>query len=191
MIGRDRYWKRELKQIRRSLVFWRKVGRYVLSDYSEHKINRGFLLSAVIIRKISDAEMDAEAAYKKVDKDEENAGIISKVVSAGLEPMKKYVSEIQKIKVRVTRYSHVDEDKFFVNSRVFLDDYDTKNAIAGGILLRDACNQIIHSYVWGIVNSGKEMYGVLLASDQEKKDGMFLLTVEDWTNVIDEVIEKG
>ncbi len=168
----DGYWKNELKQIRQSLIFWSKAGRRVLSDYSKHKINRAFLYSAAIIRKISEDEKEAEV-------DLTNANMVLPAL------------EILKIKVNVTRYNHIDEDKFFANSRVFLEDYNTKDAIDDTISLFTACNQIIHSYVWGVVYSGKKIYGALLASDREKEKDILLLTVTEWINVIEDVIEKA
>ncbi len=168
----DGYWKKELKQIKRSLLFWSNAGKRVLSDYSEHKINRAYLYSAAIIRKISEDEKEAEVELSKT--------------SLPLPAL-----EILKIKVKVFRYKHVDQDKFFVNSRVILSDYDTKNAIEGEISLFEVCNQVIHSYVWGVVYSGKPIYGVLLASDWKKEKEVLLLPVNEWIKVIDEVVKKA
>ena len=167
----DGYWKKELKQIRRSLLIWSKIGRALTGELSEHKINKDYLYSAAIIRKIFEDEKDAEAELKEI--------------GAQLPAL-----EIIKIQVPVKRYMHVADDKFFANSRVFLEDYDTKNAIDDTISLYTACAQIIHSYAWGVIYSGKRIYGVLLASDREKEKDILLLSVKDWVTVIEEVVEK-
>ena len=168
----DGYWKKELKQIKRSLWVWQRIGYLFIKEFSEHIINKDFLYSAAIIRKIFEDEKDAEVDLGRIGA-----------------PMPSL--EILKIKVPVTRYNHVAEDKFFVNSRVFLDDYDTKNAIDSTLSLFTACNQIIHSYAWGIIYSEKHIYGVLMASDREKEKDIILLSVKDWGVVIDEVIKKS
>ena len=168
----DGYWKKELQQIRRDFLFWSKIGRVLSGDFPEHKINKDYLYSAVIIRKISEDEKDAENELKEI-------GV----------PLPTF--EISKIKVPVKRYNYVAADKFFANSRVFLDDYNTKNAIDDNISLFTACNQIIHSYAWSVIYRRKRIFGVLLASDREKEKDILLLSVKDWITVIEEVIDKA
>ena len=150
-------------------MFWRRMG---FSAFSEHQISRGLLYSAAIIRKIAEDEKDAEHSIEKTQ--------------LPMPPL-----PIIKTSIPVKRYRHIDPDKFFVNSKVFLDHYDLQHAETDQLSLFHVCNQIIHSYAWAVVHQGRRIHGVLFASDREKEKGVFYLTIADWLNVIREVIEKS
>lgn len=166
----DGYWKHDLRRIKSELIFWSKWG---FGDFAEHQISRGLLYSAAIIRKIAEDEKDAERTIKKSQ--------------WPMPPL-----PIIKICVPVKRYRHTDPDKFFVNSKVILRDYDMQHAESNQLYLSQVCNQIIHSYTWAVVHSGKKnIYGVLVASDQEKEKDIILLSVADWINAIQDVIDKS
>lgn len=165
----DGYWKRDLYQIRAGLVFWARMGCCALS---EHRINRGLLYSAAIIRKIAENEIEAEHTA-------ENNQMT-------MPPL-----PIIKSSVPVKRYRHTNPDKFFVNSKVFLDDYDLKHAETDQLSLFQTCNQIIHSYAWAGVHQGRRIHGVLFASDREKEKDAFYLTLEDWISTIQTVIDNS
>lgn len=169
----DGYWKTELKRIRRSMRFWSGFRISIFDDYVEHKINQGFLYSAVIIRKISEDEKDAEKTCEKNNL-----------------PMPRL--PVLKINVLLKQYNHINEDKFFMLSRVYLQDYDMNNEIVKSESLYNVCNQIIHSYIWGLVYlNGKHVCGALMASDRFKDTGVFYLTINEWTDVIQKVIEEA
>lgn len=165
----DGYWKLDLQQINYSLVFWSKMG---FGDFAEHQISRNLLYSAAIIRKIAEDEKEAEYA-------------------AGSNQMTMPPLPIIKMSVPVKRYRHTDPDKFFVNSKVFLDDYDLQHAETDKLSLFHACNQIIHSYAWAVVHQGRRIHGVLFASDREKEKDILYLTLEDWTSTIKTVIDTS
>lgn len=165
----DGYWKRDLYQIRAGLLFWCKMG---FSALSEHRINRGMLYSAAIIRKIAEDEKEAEHAA-------ENNQMT-------MPPL-----QIIKTSVPVKRYRHTDSDKFFVNSKMFLNDYDMQHAETDQLSLFQICNQIIHSYTWAVVHQGQKIHGVLFASDREKEKDVFYLTLEDWISTIQTVIDNS
>ena len=169
----DGYWKKDLKRVAKSLSFWNRHQYQFLRNYSEHKVNRGFLLSAAIIRKIFEDEKDAEKNIK----------------AAGLFMPK---LPIIKMSVLVRKYPHVDEDKFFANSHVFLKDYNLECGVEESVSISWVCNQIIHSYAWAIVyQKDKGVYGVLLASDRFKEEGICLLAIHNWVDVITRVVAEA
>ncbi len=169
----DGYWKKELNGIKRHLSIWSRSSFFCPQNYAEHRINQGLLYSAVIIRKITEDERDAEKALKKHQM-----------------PMPEL--PILKISVPVMRSQHNDEDNLFANSKVFLGDYDLQNGQADSMSLKEVCNQIIHSYAWAVVHRGKNrIHGVLVASDREKETDIIMLSVSDWISAIQEVIEKS
>lgn len=169
----DGYWKRELNTIMHRLHFWSHCSYPAMQNYAEHRINQGFLYSAIIVRKITEDEEDAKKTIKK-------------------HQMQMPPLPLLKITVPVTRYQHTDDDKIFANSRVFLDDYDLKNGRADAMALMQLCHQIIHSYAWSVVHQGKHgIYGVLVASDREKEEDIILLTISDWVSAIRKVIEEA
>lgn len=169
----DGYWKKDLKKIVKSLVFWSRHRYQFLRGYSEHKVNCGFLLSAAIIRKIVEDEKDAH----------------KKIKVAGLFMPK---LPVIKMSVPIKKYPHIDEEKFFANSHVFLKDYNLEHGVEESASIWWVCNQIIHSYAWAIVYQKDEgVYGVLLASDQYKEEGICLLAIRDWVDVIRFVIEEA
>ena len=169
----DGYWKRDLRWIKHSLGFWSSIRFRVFRDYAEHRVNRGLLLSAVIMRKIVEDEREIEDICK---------------VANALPPSLPVI----KISVPINRINHIDERKMFANSRVFLQDYDTENAIKEEVPLSFVCNQIIHSYAWALVYlNGKKIYEVLFASDVKKEKAIYALVIRDWADVIQKVIDKA
>lgn len=167
----DGYWKRDLIKIKRQLKYRSRRGGSIMCKYAEHRINRCLLFSAAIIRKIIEDEADAET--------------IMKHDNMPLPPFR-----ILHSTVPLTTYKHIDEEKFFVNSRMILSDYDTKNAGQIELPLTQVCNQLIHSYVWGVVHSGNKVYGVMTASDRFKEKEAYLLKIEDWITALEFVIEN-
>ncbi|MBR4779838.1 MAG: hypothetical protein IK014_00595 [Lachnospiraceae bacterium] len=176
----DGYWKKELKHISRQLCFWTKHRLFYNDRYIEHKVNRAFLFSAAIIRKIIEDEKDVENTIKKHNQvDDEKPWSIPEL-------------PIIKIKVPIIKYKYIAEDKFFVNSRVFIRDYDTKNSSGEHISLDCVCNQIIHSYAWQVVYKDmKNVHGVMMASDWYLEKEAYLVTVSDWIKVINTVVNKS
>ena len=170
----DGYWKRDLIKFRRQLKCWSHRGDCIIHEYAEHQINRGLLFSAAIIRKIIEDEIDAQAILKK-----DNL------------PMAPFKILHYTIPMRV--YKHTDEEKIFLVSKIVLSDYDVEHSETVDMSLKDACNQIIHSYVWSPVLSGKKndiIYGVIFASDRAKEKCAYLLKIEDWINTLDFVSEN-
>ena len=166
----DGYWKHELWSIKNGLSLWRRL--WFAGQYAEHKINRALLYSAVIIRKIAEDEKDAERTIEKSQRPMPPLPII-------------------KMSVPVKRYRHTDPDKFFVNSKVFLNDYDMQHAETDQLSLFQICNQIIHSYTWAVVHQGQKIHGVLFASDREREKDVVYLTLEDWISTIQTVIDNS
>ena len=170
----DGYWKRDLIKFRRQLRYWSRRGGYIMHDYSEHRINRAFLFSAAIIRKIVEDEADAQAIMKKDD--------------LPIAPFR-----ILHYAVPMRIYKHVDEEKFFLVSKLILSDYDVEHSETVDMPLKEACNQIIHSYVWSAIHSGKngdKIYGAMFASDRAKEKCAYLLKIDDWINTLDFVAEN-
>ena len=170
----DGYWKRELIKFKRQLKYWSRRGGYYMYEYSEHRINRCLLYSAAIIRKIVEDEANAQAIMKKNNWQ--------------MAPFK-----ILHYTVPIKVYKHTDEDKFFMVSKLILPDYDTKHCESADLPLKEACNQIIHSFVWSPVHSGKKsdiIYGAMFASDREKEKCAYLLKIEDWINTLDFVAQN-
>lgn len=166
----DGYWKKDLNKIIRKLTFWGSHKFFVLHDLAEHKINQGFLYSAVIIRKIIDDEKEANDYFK--NKWDRKSAILDHRVS-------------------VRFYYHVNPKKDFMNSKLFLSDYDTKNSQEQMLPIKKICNQFIHSYVWGIVHDTdmKKIFGAIFASDNDKEKGAYLIKIEDWINTIQFIID--
>ena len=169
----DGYWKKDLRRICRSLSFWSKNRSSFLRKFAEHRVNRGLLYSAVIIRKIMEDEKDAEKIIEK-----------TKLPMPSL--------PVKDIEVPVIQYNHIDDEKIFLVSSVILEDYDLKHYVKKEVELWWICNQIIHSYAWAVVHKDfKSIGGVLLASDKFREEGICYLTVCDWIAAVRSVIEKA
>lgn len=181
----DGYWKKDLKSIIKQLERWSGKRCVLFADYAEHKVNQGLLYSAVIIRKIVEDEKDGEEVYKNWLKHLDSEEILEK-------PSKPKFATMSRI-VSVARYAHIDGEKFFMNSKLFLSDYDTKHADHIELPLSQMCNQLIHSYVWGVVHNSEhnQIFGILVASDNFMKKEMYLLKIEDWIDTIRYVIDNS
>lgn len=175
----DGYWKKELRHISRQLSFWTKHRLFYNDRYIEHKVNRAFLFSAAIIRKVIEDEKDAEKTIEKHNQAvEEESWPIPEL-------------PVIKIDVPVIKYNHIADDKFFVNSRVFIEDYDTSNPSRENTSLVRICNQIIHSYAWTVIYKDiKKMYAVMMASDIFLEREVYFITIKDWTEAINNVVRK-
>lgn len=169
----DGYWKRDLFRIRLSLLFGGRFGTIFGNEYASHIINKGLLYSSAIIRKIAEDEKDAESVIK-------------------INNWKLPELPVIQLEVPFMFYPHVDPDKFFVNGKLCLEDYDLHAGTSKDISIFAACNQIIHSYVWQTVNRKKfGIYGVFFASDREKEKGVYFLTIENWIKVLKKVIKES
>lgn len=90
------------------------------------------------------------------------------------------------------KYKYTAEDRVWVNSKVVLEDYNMKSGIEEEVPVSFICNQIIHSYSWAVIHNGKNnIHGILVASEKEKDKDVILLSIKEWLNVINEVVEKS
>jgi hypothetical protein len=175
----DGYWKKELKHFSRQLAFCTKQRLFYDDRYIEHKVNRAFLFTAAIIRKVIEDEKDAEKTIEKHNQSvDENTWLTPEFA-------------VIKIDVPVIIFKHIADDKFFVNSRVFIEDYDTYNPSRENISLVRICNQIIHSYAWEVIYQDKKnVYGVMMASDFFLEKEVYFITIKDWIEAINNVVRK-
>ena len=175
----DGYWKRELKREAKRLRFWSSCLPNYLGNPIEHKVNRSLLYSAVIIRKIFEDEKDAEPFFKEP----------KPLHPAMVEEMPDYVYESPlktlTYTVPMKQAPFKGDPEMLMQSRVWPEDYDDKHLKTIKLPLNQVCNQIIHSYVWGVVpGSKKQSASVLFASDKKKEELLYWMTIEDWLAAI-------
>ncbi|MBQ0014340.1 MAG: hypothetical protein KBS82_03355 [Oscillospiraceae bacterium] len=170
----DGYWKKDLKSIIKQLEFWSKRPFLFSQRFAEHQINKGVLCSAVIIRKIIEDEKDVKPFFDECSESE------------------KYLKTLF-YDVPVVKYNHVGDGDLFINSKVIIEDYDTKNAEKETVHLSMVCNQLIHSYVWSLIYcyNGKRIFGFMVASDNLKEKEALFIKIDDWINVIHFVIDNA
>ena len=169
----DGYWRKDLYETKKQLEKWSKY-KYISfkdKDKAEHMINRGLLFSAAIIRKIFEDEKEAKKTEKKLN-------------------WQPAPYKILHYTVPVKEYNHTDSEKDFYISNIILSDYDLKNSKIIDLSLKALCDQFIHSYVWGIVYSNKQIYGAIFASDKQKEKSAYLLKIEDWIEAVGFVAEN-
>lgn len=152
------------------MKFWSFVGRFIKTNLNEHRINREILYSSVVVRKIVDDCKEARSISRQ-------------------HKWKEPPLEVMHYRVPLKEYPYIGDG--FVAYRVTVEDYDYKNAKDIKMDLDQLCNKIIHSYVWSIVYSGKEVYGVAFASDKEKTDKLYLLRLSDWLDTLQLCIDEA
>ena len=123
--------------------------------------------------------------YKEVKIDEEgNNYLVDPVGVDFTKPVDPPELPILDSKVSLTKYPFIGDEDFILNMLI-IEYYDQKHKESVELSLREVCNQIIHSYVWRMItNNGKDVYGVLMVSDRRKKDYIYMLSIDDWINVL-------
>lgn len=192
----DGYWRLELAQSRIRLKVYKFISKLIYSKYLHHKVNKEILLSSAAIRKITDDELEFKNSdwyntphypmpYKTVKVDENGHTYLEEPKDVDFtQPVDPPDLPILDMKVSLTRYPFIGDESFILNKPI-IEDYDQANKELVEIPLREVCNQIIHSYVWGtITKNGKEVYGILMVSDRKKKDFIYLLKLEDWLDAM-------
>ena len=166
----DGRWKSELKQLSYAISIWRKMT--VFGGLAEHRLNRAILYSATILRKIIEDEAEAETIAK-------DAGITlpkQKTVHASLEAIK---------------YPYTGEEGWAIRSKLCASDYGKGQTVC--IKVKDVCNWLLHSYVWGVArNEDRKNYaGFLVASDFDKEKFVHFIPFEEWCALLRVVINDG
>ena len=175
----DGYWKRELEREARRLRFWSALPTYDARSRISHNVNRSILYSAVIIRKIFEDEKDVEPYFK------EPKPLHPKM--AAEMPGYVYESPLKTLayKVPIKRAPYKGKPEDLLQSKVWPEDYDGPRLESIALPLNQACNQIIHSYVWGLVGGKREgTASVLFASDKAKEEWVYWLAIDDWLAAI-------
>lgn len=166
----DGYWKVELKRTISALKRWQKIVRWKTTRLTLHQVNKQFLYSAVIIRKIIE--------------DEKRAFVVLKNIAPNMPPLPIMCKEIS-----VWEYPYIG-DSDYVPAAIWVEDYDFNNFEHYNMPLEHICNQIIHSYAWQIIY-GKEytILGIMVASDRYKGKSGFLIHLDDWLDVLKFCVE--
>ena len=166
----DGYWRLELFYIKQRIMVWSFIDRYIRSYHNEHRISREILYSSVVVRKIVDDCKEARS-FSRQHKQKEP-------------PL-----EVMRYRAPLKEYSYTGDD--FVTYRVSVEDYDYSKAKDIKMDLDQLCNKVIHSYVWSVVYSGKDVHGVVFASDKEKTDKLYLLKLSDWIDMLQYCIDEA
>ncbi len=168
----DKLWKNDLAQIIKELLLWSSKEYKRYNPKAEHIINRGLLYSAIIIRKATEDDKDAKPFFEE-------------------HSMAEQVLKTLYYNVPVLTYDYLPTDDF-INKKCFPEYYDIENSEEMQLPLDRVCNQIIHSYKWGILYepNSRGIHGVLFASDRFKGKCVYLLRIEDWINAIQFVIDN-
>ena len=77
-----------------------------------------------------------------------------------------------------------------MQSKICTLDYGAGQAVS--IKAKDACNWLIHSYVWSLVyhSNRAEVKGFLIASDFDKEKFVHFVSFDEWQKLLKQVIEN-
>lgn len=166
----DGRWKSELKQLSYAISIWRKMT--VFGGLAEHRLNRAVLYSATILRKIIENEAEAEAIAKK----EGIALPKQTTVHSALEAIK---------------YPYTGEEGWTIRSKLCASDYGKGQTVC--IKVKDVCNWLLHSYLWGVARNEdrKNFAGFLVASDFDKEKFVHFISFEEWNALLKVVMKNS
>lgn len=169
----DGYWEKELERASAALRLWRVIASILPSEWVEHQINKALLYSALVIRKMIEAEKDAKAELKNTSLPMPALPLLGK-------------------KVPTWKYPYIGDIDFVVH-RVWASDYNGTEAESYPMELEYVCNQIIHSYVWSVVYTPEKgtALGVMVSSDKYKTACAYLLLLDDWIETIRFCVKKN
>ena len=133
-------------------------------EYGQHQLNRAVLYSSTVLRKAIEDEIEAEKVAKEQNWTLPECKIMSGVISA-------------------TKYPYTDEDGWAFHGE----------GQAASLKVKDACNWLLHSYVWGVAGYAdqKGFAGFLVASDFDKEKFVHFVSFDEWQKVIDAAIKNG
>lgn len=166
----DGRWKRELKKLSRAISLWKKAPDY--NGYGKHQLSRAVLYSAIILRKAIEEETEVAKIANGYNWTHCRCEIMNSTISA-------------------TKYPYTDEDGWAFRGKICVSNYGKGETVS--IKVKDACNWLIHSYVWGIAcyADQKGYAGFFVASDFDKEKFVHFVPFDEWKKVIDLAIEKG
>lgn len=166
----DGYWKWDLQKQSWAISFWRRLG--FLDEITEHALNRAVLYSAAIIRKAGEDEIETE----RLAADQGYTFPKQELPSATLDSL---------------RFPFIGDPSWLIRGKFFSDDYGS--SISCTVSANQACNWILHSYVWRLVSdhSAKAYSGFILSSDRTKTEAAYYISFDEWQKLIRLVLETG
>ncbi len=166
----DGYWRLELFFQRCIISFWCFINRFVFSPHNEHRISRGILYSAVIVRKMieDDKGIHSTARQYKLSEPELIA---------------------MRYRIPVWQLPFIGESEI-IGYRFVASNYDYSNAKNSQYDLNIICNKIIHSSLWAIVYEGKRVDSIAFSSDKEKTTEAYVVKIKDWLDMLKYISEE-
>jgi hypothetical protein len=87
-------------------------------------------------------------------------------------------------RVRVQRHELVGRVPDMQNGHRFWEFYDFEHGADVELKMADLCNQIIHSWIWGIAaEEGGGLAGIYVSSDRERRRSVYLVDVDTLTDL--------
>lgn len=166
----DGRWKWELQKLSWSILVWSKLPTF--HDFAKHRLNRAILYSAIILRKLIEDEREAEDIAEKTGWSLPEQVILHTVLSA-------------------IKFPYVEKDDWTIRGKFGASNYGAGEIVS--LTAREVCNQLIHSYVWSIAHQtdNNGFAGFLVASDTTKKKHLYLISFDEWQNVLTTALKNG
>lgn len=166
----DGRWKWELKKLSWVISVWKNAS--ACNKYAEHQLNRAILYSATILRKAIEDETEAENIVNEHK----------------LPPIKR---NIMHVTVSAIKYPYTDDEGWAFRGKILPSSYGKGQAAS--LKVKDVCNWLLHSYVWGVAGYPKQKgyAGFLVASDYDKEKFVHYVSFDEWQKVISIAIENG
>lgn len=129
-----------------------------------------------------DIEGDLDAEFSKMEiKIMTLAYVVRKLSDSGKLP-----DDTLSKRIKVTRYPRTTHPAIIFTD--FEREYDLTQPASMYLDTRRICNQIIHSYVLELIGNSRRVFRYLLfVSDQDKKKGLYELSMRDFVNMIEHV----
>ena len=89
------------------------------------------------------------------------------------------------------KYPYTGEEGWAIRSKLCASDYGKGQTVC--IKVKDVCNWLLHSYVWGIARNenGKGFAGFLVASDFDKEKFVHFVSFEEWNALLKVVMKNS
>ena len=164
----DGQWKRELRKLSREITFWHKMTMF--SHIAEHRLNRAILYSVIILRKVMEAEKEAEDIIAKNE-------------------LPKMSFELLHAKIATTQHPYMAEKGWTVRGNFRADDYGRGEPISLDAQLM--CHWLIHSCIWSLVRNDKRYSGFAVASDRKRETHIHYVMFDEWLQLIKLAIKQA
>lgn len=157
----SQYWKDDFTKISKKIFVWHQITKFCDCGWTKHQLSKWILFSAVMVRKINEAEKRENDDLEELQED-------GKFLWMPLD------QQITNVKVRIYAREDVLDDNHFGRHQL-------KNEMVD---ISTICNKIIHDQDWIFWNDSNTNRVKGFAVSSQKGNAQYLISIKDWIKIL-------